>query len=149
MPPKPLLPVLLTPTGRAMASASRQLFQSNRTGTDLAVSGEPEFGSPPASTQPPPAPPQLEDPLSDDIAPPQIVVVSTASELQAAAADAAQDIEIRSHLDLRPLSRPKNPDIPGFHSDDPANEIRLALLYVHGGMRSMRVRTMGRCVEHA
>ena len=73
-----------------------------------------------------------------------VTAVFTGEELQAASADAAQDIEIRAHLDMRRLTRTPNPVLeadPVFELETDQGTTRLALLYAQPPMRSMRVRT--------
>lgn len=82
----------------------------------------------------PPPPPAL------TAAPAPVVAVETAAELVLAAAATAQDIEIRSHLDLRSLERQDNPEFRGQPTDLVPH--RHALLYARKGMRSMRVRSL-------
>lgn len=65
------------------------------------------------------------------------VAVQTAKALQEAAQAGTQDIEIRTHLDLRNLPRLPNPEIGGPIANAPINA---SLLYVVDSMRSMRVR---------
>lgn len=62
-------------------------------------------------------------------------VVETADELQKAANETAQDIEIRAHLDLRTLVHMTNPAVAVESYKE-----NVALLYVWKHMRSMRVR---------
>ena len=72
------------------------------------------------------------------IPPANITIVTTAEELQEATIAGAQDIEIRSHLDLRTLKRVPTPLIDGPETHD--NRKRLALLYASPPLRSIRVR---------
>lgn len=63
-----------------------------------------------------------------------ITVVRTAEELQAATLRGATDIEIRSHVDLRSLSKGPNPAVHELKSGR-----YLALLYASTPLRSIRV----------
>ena len=72
--------------------------------------------------------------------PAQVRVVTTAAELQAASVEGAQDIEIRTHLDLSSLKRLDNPALSAIPEDEISGP--QALLYTHGIMRSMRVRAL-------
>ena len=85
-----------------------------------------------------PSPRRLAEAPAD--APPQVgpAVVASVAGLQAAAAERRQDIEVRSHLDLRGMSRSPNPALDGYTN---ATTITLALLYGLTEMRSFRVRS--------
>lgn len=94
-----------------------------------------------AASPPPPArrPPQHPNvTVTPQGAPPNITVVNTADELQRALLSAAVDIEIRSHLDLRPIALAPNPMIQGLETAN--NRKRIALLYATPPLRSIRVR---------
>ena len=79
--------------------AARKLLQA-----DAAVQGEADDPRPrPPTAQPLPEGDGLTVPPAD------VTAVFTDKELQAASADAAQDIEIRAHLDMRRLPRTPNP----------------------------------------
>eukprot|EP00892_Ulva_mutabilis_P006549 jgi/Ulvmu1/4266/UM194_0006.1 len=111
-----------------VSHVDRALLQAG-TMPEPAPSPVPTSGAP---RQPPPPPPPAASPapLAD------VTVVTTPEELQAAVAAAVVDIEIRAHLDLSNLTRPRNPEIPGASTEDaPRN---LALLYRIQEMRSMR-----------
>eukprot|EP00892_Ulva_mutabilis_P006551 jgi/Ulvmu1/4268/UM194_0008.1 len=82
------------------------------------------------------AAPSPTQPQLPTVAAAAVSVVTTAAELQAVAVAAAQDIELQSHLDLRSLRRITNPDLPRETTEE--GVLDYALLYVHGGMRSMR-----------
>lgn len=69
---------------------------------------------------------------------PDVTVVTTPEELQAAAQASAAHIEIRAHLDCRNLTRLGNPDLPPTSST--GTRPRLALLYARASMQSIRVR---------
>lgn len=71
-------------------------------------------------------------------APANIILVTSAEQLQKATLAQAEDIEIRAHLDLHALSLAENPDIGGPESEN--NRKRLALLYARRRLRSLRVR---------
>eukprot|EP00892_Ulva_mutabilis_P004151 jgi/Ulvmu1/2107/UM125_0011.1 len=88
---------------------------------------------PPPASLPQPAPPR-EDPAP--ILPANVTVVRTAGQLQRTMLRGAVDIEIREHLNLRNLTRPPNPAMPG--QDTFQNRKHLALMYASSPQRSIR-----------
>lgn len=73
-----------------------------------------------STVPPPPPPPRAQQPAAKvNLEKPDIRVVSTAAELQAAISSGALDIEIRGHLDLRELNASKLEswhDAPEFYA---------------------------------
>ena len=133
-------------TSRAGASLSAAVLQSVSTlsgGPGSAAGASPATPAQGSSPGPGPAPPAPPPPDVDEpfIPPANVAVVTTAAELQRVNLAGALDIEIRSHLDLRNLSRVENPGLlPG---EETARNIKsIALLYSspQAPARSIRVR---------
>lgn len=72
----------------------------------------------------------------------EVVGVFTAQALQQELLAGTPNIEVRSHLDLRSLPIPANPDIPSTSSPAANNPRRFALLYARESLESLRVRPL-------
>ena len=110
-----------------VALRSREILQDRNSNVSFTVQGRMNR-----------RPPVLRPSEAVTVPPAQVRVVTTAAELQAASVAGAQDIEIRTHLDLSGLKRFVNPALSAIPKEDIIRP--QALLYTYGNMRSMRVR---------
>ena len=133
-----------TPVLGGMAAPRSTHGAASAPGQGLRLPQPPSPASPLAAAAAPSPEALAQDAGDAVVGPANITVVTTPGELQAASLAGAQDIEIRSHLDLRSLKLAKNPAITGNETEN--NPKRLALLYASPPLRSIRVRCNRVCV---